>query len=318
MWGREPAFGVAQTSSRKYGSTNTEAAEIGFYGSARGIFLVLLQETPDTPGKKPFDIWLIFCKFGVMTVKRANASWYEEWFGEDYLKVYPHRDEAEARQQVDFVASVLDLTPEDRILDLGCGGGRHANDLARRGFDVTCLDLSAVLLSLARKKYGTESCCLRFVRADMRNIPFKTVFDKVLSFFTTFGYFETDAENLQTWLNIQNVLKSGGRFFQDYLNKSYVLEHLVPIDMREEGDFLLRQERFYDRTSERIEKKITLKENGETREYFESVRLYTLDEMQQLLTKTELELENVYGDFDGSAFTPASPRLLLVGRRRRS
>ncbi len=83
-------------------------------------------------------------------------SWYKDWFGEDYLKVYPHRDEAEAKKQVDFVAKVLDLKLAKKFLDLGCVNGRHANELFRLGYHVTCLDLSSTLLSLAREKYDSE------------------------------------------------------------------------------------------------------------------------------------------------------------------
>ena len=141
-----------------------------------------------------------------------KMTWYEEWFGEDYLKVYLHRDEDEANSQVDFAEKVLPLKSSWRILDLGCGSGRHALELSQRGYHVTCLDLSSVLLSLAKQKSQGESCCLRLVRADMRHIPFSNVFDAVLSFFTTFGYFKKDEENLQTLKSIQEALKPGGYF----------------------------------------------------------------------------------------------------------
>lgn len=242
-----------------------------------------------------------------------KVTWYKDWFGEDYLKVYPHRDEAEANRQVDFVERILKLKLSQKILDLGCGNGRHANELSQQGYQVTCLDLSSVLLSLARKKYSSDSCCIRFVRADMRHIPFANAFDSVVSFFTTFGYFKTDEENLRTLKNIAQALKPGGTFLQDYLNKSFVVENLVPYDSRQENGFEIIQERHYNRDEERIEKKITLKENGKVREYFESVRLYTLEEMKDLLANTELRLEKTFGDFDGSPFTNESPRLILVG-----
>jgi len=244
-------------------------------------------------------------------------TWYKDWFGEDYLKVYPHRDEIEAKKQVDFVAKILDLKLAKKILDLGCGNGRHANEFSGKGYHVTCLDLSSVLLSLAKDKYGSASC-ICFVQADMRQIPFANAFDSVVSFFTTFGYFKTDDENLQTLKNIEAALKPGGSFFQDYMNKKFVIENLVPYDSRQVNGFEITQERNYNRAEERIEKKITLKENGEVREYFESVRLYTLEEMKTLLAKTRLKLEKTFGDFDGSSFTSKSPRLLLVGKKEPS
>jgi SAM-dependent methyltransferase len=148
----------------------------------------------------------------------------------------------------------------------------------------------------------------------MRHIPFSNAFDAVLSFFTTFGYFKKDEENLETLKSIQEALKPGGYFLLDYLNKTHVLDNLVPEDSRNENGYEIIQERYYNQDEERIEKRITLKENGEVREYLESVRLYTLEEMQSMLKKTMLQLEQTFGDFDGSPFTPKSPRLILVGR----
>lgn len=242
-------------------------------------------------------------------------TWYEDWFGEDYLRVYPHRDEAEAEKQVEFVESILSLKPSQQLLDLGCGSGRHANELSRRGYHVTCLDLSAVLLHLAKEKYGAQECCLRFVRADMRYIPFADTFDAVLSFFTTFGYFKTDEENLMTLQSMRAALKPEGVFVQDYMNKDFTIANLVPRDARVQDGVEVIQQRRYNREDERIEKRITLKAHGQVREYFESVRLYTLAEMEEMLQKANLTLKATYGDFDGSPFSTSSPRLILVGKR---
>jgi hypothetical protein len=152
----------------------------------------------------------------------------------------------------------------------------------------------------------------------MRHIPFSNVFEAILSFFTSFGYFKKDEENLQTLKSISEALKPKGYFFLDYLNKTHVIENLVPYDSRRENGCEVTQERRYNRKLERIEKKITLKENGEVREYLESVRLYTLEEMQIMLTKSGLMLEQTFGDFSGSPFTTHSPRLILVGNKEPS
>lgn len=242
-------------------------------------------------------------------------TWYKEWFGEDYLKVYYHRDESEAKKHIDFVEEWLPLRKSNLILDLGCGSGRHATELFKRGYKVICLDLSSVLLNLARKRASKERCCLYFVQADMRYIPFREAFDAILSFFTTFGYFKKDEENLQTLKSIEEALNRGGKFFLDYLNKHHVITHLVPQDRRHENGYEIIQERFYNQREERIEKKITIKENSQVREYFESVRLYSLDEMKNMLTKAGLKLLHCFGDFDGSPFNRESPRLILLGKK---
>lgn len=243
-------------------------------------------------------------------------TWYKKWFGEDYLKVYPHRDETEAKLQVNFVASTLNLQPGHRILDLGCGNGRHAGELAAKGLDIFCLDLSPVLLADAKEKYA--ECCIRFVQADMRAIPFHNAFDYVLSFFTTFGYFPTTDENLRTLKSIAAAMKPGGICFQDYMNKHSVIANLVPSDQKQLDGVEIIQERSYNRAKERIEKKISIHENGKKREYFESVRLYTLDEMTDLFAQAGLAITETYGNFDGSAFRESSPRLLIFAEKETS
>ena len=244
-----------------------------------------------------------------------SDEWYRDWFGEDYLKVYPHRDQQEAVAQVAFVEKVLPLSPGAAVLDLGCGNGRHARELSRRGYEVTCLDLSSVLLKMAHKKGTHTGCCPRFVQADMRRLPFRSTFDAVMSFFTTFGYFESDSENLKTLLAIRDVLRPGGFFMQDYMNRDYVLGHLVPQDVRRENGYEVVQERRYDEQRRRIEKKIKLVEGEKQRHYFESVRLYSLAEMKTLLSRAGLVVDHAYGDFDGSPFAADSPRLILAGHK---
>ncbi len=245
----------------------------------------------------------------------SQDDWFKDWFGQDYLKVYPHRNDEEAAAQIDFVERILPLQTNEKTLDLGCGNGRHALKLARRGFQMIGLDLSPVLLAMAGNTCKKTTCAARFVRADMRYLPFHRAFDSVVSFFTTFGYFETDEENLKTLNSIHRALKPKGRFLQDYLNKNFVLDNLVPRDARSDNDFEIIQERRYNREQERIEKKITLRDKDGKRVYFESVRLYTLGEMTALLRRANLTLNKTFGDFDGRPFDAGSPRLILVGQK---
>ena len=82
---------------------------------------------------------------------RVVTEWYEEWFGEDYLRLYPHRDDADAERAVALIAKTLELRPGWRVLDVGCGAGRHTRAFADRGARCIGLDLSAALLRLARQ-----------------------------------------------------------------------------------------------------------------------------------------------------------------------
>jgi SAM-dependent methyltransferase len=240
-------------------------------------------------------------------------DWYANWFGLDYIRLYPHRDTAEAKRQVDFLLQALPgLERDTRVLDLCCGAGRHTRLLAGRGFRVVGVDLSAALLAQAA---GTGH---HLARCDMRRLPFGPVFGLVTNFFTSFGYFSTDAENRQILEAIASVLTPGGQFLIDYLNPDQVRAGLVPESRTTLPDGSdVRQNRHVDEKTGRVEKDILIRNpGGEERTYRESVRLYTRDEMAGMIAGSGLTLEGVHGDFRaGAPFGSASPRMILTGRR---
>src|SRR5918994_865089 len=109
-------------------------------------------------------------------------EWFEEWFGEEYLQLYPHRDDAEAERAVTLFARVTGLVAGWRVLDVGCGGGRHARAFRAIGARCVGLDLSRTLLRVAR---GLTDAPL--IRGDMRRMPIRPgSMDLTVSLFTSF------------------------------------------------------------------------------------------------------------------------------------
>src|SRR5512146_489586 len=95
-------------------------------------------------------------------------EWYEEWFGEEYLALYPHRDEEDAEHLVSLLHERIGWGPGWRVLDVCCGPGRHARALDAAGLRVIGRDLSAALLRRARQATDAP-----LVRADMRDLPIR-------------------------------------------------------------------------------------------------------------------------------------------------
>jgi SAM-dependent methyltransferase len=241
-------------------------------------------------------------------------AWFSQWFGEDYLLVYDHRNEEEAERDVDAVERVLELQGGERILDLCCGGGRHALSFARRGYTITGLDYSATLLNVAKCARGADDRYPLYVRGDARNTPFRDgTFDIVVNLFTSFGYFG-DAENAEMIVDIRRLLGSGGRFYMDYLNPPRILAGLVPESRREKNDTLIVERRCHVPETCRVEKTIMIsRPDGEEREYRESVRLYERDEMERMIADAGLNLLGVLGSADGAPYDTDADRMILFG-----
>lgn len=237
-------------------------------------------------------------------------AWYKEWFGQEYLELYAHRDDEEAERHVDFVMRHLPGAEDDpRVLDLACGAGRHSVALAERGLDVVGVDLSITLLTQPRA--GSR------VAGDMRCLPFRdAAFDWVLNFFTSFGYFERERENFQVLEEITRLLHPGGRFLIDFFNKERVIANLEREETRTIAGRNLHIERWYDPATRRIQKRMRLEAPGRTTStYLESVRAYDRDEVTIGARWAGLEVDALYGDFDGEPYHRESERLILVGHK---
>ncbi|RCX19815.1 methyltransferase family protein [Fontibacillus phaseoli] len=247
------------------------------------------------------------------------AEWYEESFGEDYLLVYKHRDIQGAKREVHKMIAWLDLAPGAKVLDLCCGMGRHSMALDEAGYVVTGIDLSEVLLREARK--NDPEGRVTWLQGDMRNLPLEGGFDAVVNLFSSFGYFEQDAEHVKVLKEIHRMLKPQGRFIIDFLNADYTAAHLVPASRRVDDGQLITEQRSIE--DGYVKKKISITrvegENGNCpenpRNYLERIKLYRSDDFAAMLSQADLVLEKIHGDYNEEEYDPsASPRMIIVGR----
>ncbi|HEV7921455.1 MAG TPA: class I SAM-dependent methyltransferase [Thermoanaerobaculia bacterium] len=236
-------------------------------------------------------------------------TWYQEWFGEEYLELYSYRDDDEARQQVAFFLQQCGRV-HGPVLDLACGRGRHMQELQAHGFRPVGCDLSYTMLRAGIAEYGL----MPVARADMRQLPFGNArLAGLVNFFTSFGYFATEEENLEVVREMARVLEPDAPFLFDYLNVHRELEKLVQRETRETPMGAVKIERWFDGSDRSFNKRITI---GKKR-YLERVRGYDLDEISMMFTSCDLSIHSAFGDFTGAPYDRTSPRLILVGSRMR-
>ena len=246
------------------------------------------------------------------------TEWFEQWFGEEYHALYPHRDEEDARRAVELIRGVATWDRGDWILDLACGPGRHAAELEGLGPGrVVGYDLSRAMLRRARERTHGK---VNLVRGDMRALPFRhATFALAVNLFTSFGYFLSDDEHRRVVHQVAAALAPGGYFVLDYLNAEQVRRTLRASDQagRRRGAAERRTEvRVTRRIGEDgrfVIKEIELRDEG--RRFQERVRLFRPDELATMLTDAGLQVLARFGDYDGAPPTPDSPRVILIAVR---
>jgi len=153
-----------------------------------------------------------------------KKQWYEELF-ENYAKSYDKEDFTQGTiGEVDFIEKEIAYDKTKKILDIGCGTGRHAIELAARGYDVTGIDLSESQLARAKEKAKEKNVDVNFIKKDARDFEFQDNFDVIILICEgAFPLMETDEMNYKILENISNSIDSGGKFIMTTLNALYPL-----------------------------------------------------------------------------------------------
>ena len=245
--------------------------------------------------------------------------WYKTFFGEDYLRIYDFLTPERSVMEVEGVVGLLGLPVGSAILDLCCGHGRHAVELAKRGYRVTGLDLSEVFLRHARETAEAEGVDVRWVEGDMRRIPFEGEFDAVINMFTAFGYLESEEEDEEVLRQVYKALKPGGRFLLETMQREWLMRHFDPAGVVRHADGLIvLEERDFDMLTSRCDVRVTMiLPDGQRREYGHAARVYTLTDLARMMRLAGLHLEKYYGGVDGSMLGLDSRRLVVVATKAR-
>lgn len=155
-------------------------------------------------------------------------QWYEQLF-ENYSRKYDEESFVQGTQgECDFIEEEIAQNKSIKILDVGCGTGRHAIELSKRGYTVTGIDLSQSQIERAKEKAKEQGLKINFSVADARDLEFEAEFDLVIMICEgAFPLMETDEMNYQILENASKALKSKGKLIFTTLNGLFPLFHSV-------------------------------------------------------------------------------------------
>jgi len=238
-------------------------------------------------------------------------KWFETWFDSKYYHIlYKHRDEKEAIKFLDNITQYLNIT-KGKILDVGCGKGRHAKYFNELGFNVVGIDLS--LNSIAKAKLN-ETQDLKFYKFDMRNVFKENSFNLVTNLFTSFGYFDNSLDEQKTINAMVKNLKKDGILIIDFMNVKKIINNLVSKESKKinsvEFDITRELKDNY------ILKNITINDQDISLKFQEKVHALTLIDFSKMLQKASMSIVDIFGNYNLDDFNALqSDRLILIARK---
>lgn len=240
------------------------------------------------------------------------AEWFKDWFNTNYYHIlYDHRNDDEAQVFIKKLVQEISIPKNARILDLACGKGRHSRYLNKLGYKVVGVDLSEESISCA-KSHENES--LSFACKDMRKPIELGEFDLICNLFTSFGYFESQEDNLTVLHAIKPSLKQNGILVIDFLNAEKVATELIPEQTIIKSGISFQIQRKID--NHRIVKTINFTDCSKNYTYQEKVQLLRLSDFEDLFQKSGFKILSVFGDYNLGKFAPQnSERLLLIAQK---
>lgn len=251
-------------------------------------------------------------------MRKKTRPWWEELFNDDFIRTMAKVTDGQINGEVNFIEESLGCEAGAMILDLACGTGRHAVELAARGYQVVGFDLSLAMLARASDEAQDRKQKINFVQGDMREMTFEETFDGVYAWNTSFGYFDEE-KNAAVVARVHKALKKGGQFLLDVVNRDYIVRQAPSLAWFEGDGCICMDEMTIDFITSRMKVKRTLMmDDGRTKEIEYSIRVYALHELGKMLHDNGFRVAEVSGrtGTPGVFFGCESPRTLILAEKR--
>lgn len=247
-------------------------------------------------------------------------SWQKEMYDDVFAKMTIGSDlrKQKALHEAAFLMDVLKLDDGAKILDVPCGTGRHSVEFAKRGYQVTAIDISSACLKIAKRQSAHKN--IQYKLGDMAKLQgYRGQFDAVTNLFTSFGYFATDEENKRVLKQMVNCLRPGGKLALNTINRNFLLSIYQPALWSSEDGVVTVQASIYDSKTKYNESYVCIvndrKKMGSAR--YHRLRLYSPNEMIALMKSCGLTKVETYGDFEGNKLNrKTSTHPIYIGHKK--
>jgi len=250
-------------------------------------------------------------------VMDRGKSWWISFFDLTYARLdLDSIGSEQTRREVGFLIEALELSKDTRIADIGSGLGRHALELARRGFErITGLDNNRIFTEESRARAALENLNPRFVNADARDISFREEFDAAYIWMNLLGYFDDPEDNMRILASAARSLKSGGRLLMDLMNRDWVIGNFSPKGCKQiEREYVL-EERRLDLQTSTVHSIWTMFTRTGTFKREMKLRLYSLHELIRMLQQAGLRFREAWGSLGMEPATYDSYHLKILARK---
>lgn len=218
-------------------------------------------------------------------------------------------------KEVDFIVSTLNLLPNARILDVGCGFGRHSIELARRNYEVVGIDPAAAMIAAAQARARVANVSVNFRQVAGESFVAREPFEAALCLFTTLGQISSAGENSGLVAQVYAALRSGGLFIVEVPQREQAVKALQEFDKFGEGERYTTVTRQFNPQRQWVTETFTIVSPEMTKHYLLCYRLYSLTELTTLLEGVGFSVVMTSASYKTSPLSPDSPTMLVVCRK---
>ncbi len=241
------------------------------------------------------------------------SEWWQSFFDEYFLRcAFPRIKRSSTMRDVRFIQKVLAPKKGARILDVCCGVGRHAIELAKSGYRVTGVDVTGRYLEVAAARARRRGVKLALERRDMRRLGYRSEFDAALLMWTSFGYFENEKDNMKSLRAIHKALRPGGKFIIDLINRDWLIRNFQEYGWMEAGKGFVLERRQFDPARSRMHSDWVYVGKNEVERKEIDLRVYSLHELVEMLGQAGFGVVAMFGDKDNVMPTPEHRMLSLL------